>query len=149
MAISQKKILKNSKCYWEQITIHIFTCTQNFMTLLKLYDLKNTLKTLKNRSKNSSFFDTWIYFISLWLNALTHQHEILHISSQLLREPPCQISASNSNLKYDFLAIVSSQKAKKCQFSAFFCCKTPNFWAICLKFCMQIYQLWVNTCAKF
>ena len=49
MAISWKKISKKSKHYWEQINIHIFTCMSNFMALLKLKDMKNTLKILKNR----------------------------------------------------------------------------------------------------
>ena len=102
MAISWKKISKKSKHYWEQINIHIFTCMSNFMALLKLKDMKNTLKILKNRSKNSSFLGTWVRFIPLWPNALTHLHKILHTSSQLLRESPCQISASNSNFKYKF-----------------------------------------------
>ena len=48
MAISWKKISKKSKHYWEQINIHIFTCMSNFMALLKLIDMKNTLKILKS-----------------------------------------------------------------------------------------------------
>ena len=97
-----EKISKKSKHYWEQINIHIFTCMSNLMALLQLKDMKNTLKILKNRSKNSSFLGTWVHFLPLWPNALTHLHKILHTSSQLLRESPCQISASNSNFKYKF-----------------------------------------------
>ena len=87
--------------------------------------------------------------MSLWPNALDHMLKILHTSSQVLRESPCQISASSSNLKYDFLAIFSLKKAEKRKFVAFFGCKGLNFWATHLKFCMKVYQLWENTHAKY
>ena len=68
---------------------------------------KKTLKVWKNRSQNSAFLAIWIHFISLWPNALYHRHKILHISSQVLRESPCQISASKSNFNYEFSIIFS------------------------------------------
>ena len=97
---------------------------------------KKTLKVWKNGSQNSAFLAIWIHFMSLWPNVLYHLHKISHISSQVLRESPCQFSASRSNSKYIFLSIYTLKKAKKCKFSAFFGSETLNFWAACLKFCM-------------
>ena len=97
---------------------------------------KNTFKPQKNGSQNFAFLVTWVHFVLLWPNALNHLHKILHTSSQVLRESPSQISASKSNFKYDFLAIFSFKRTKICKFTAFFCYKTLNFWATCLKFCM-------------
>ena len=88
-------------------------------------------------------------FWSLWPNALSYMSDILHTSSQVLRHSPCQISASNSNFKYEFLAIFSSERAKKTKFEAFFGCKTLIFGATCLKFCMEVYQLEEYTHAKY
>ena len=68
---------------------------------------KKPLKVWKNGSQNSAFLAIWIHFISLWPNALYHWHKILHISSQVLRESPCQISASKSNFNYEFSIIFS------------------------------------------
>ena len=75
--------------------------------------------------------------------------EILKISSKVIRKYPCKISASNSNFKYEFLAILSSERAKKPNFEAFFGCKTLIFGATWLKFCMEVYQFEEYTHAKY
>lgn len=57
-AISRKIFLKISKRHWKHISKCIFTCTQNLVALLQLWDSKIPIKASNNGSKNSAILVT-------------------------------------------------------------------------------------------